>query len=87
MWHHLKYIFAFALPIGILLSFQHGGWWYYHPVLFSFGIVPIIDAVLPRDESNLSEKAEKNFKNAYDLSKQHLRSGKVYEHLLKIQAI
>ena len=30
---------------------------------------------------------EKNFKNAYDLSKQHLRSGKVYEHLLKIQAI
>ena len=65
MWHHLKYIFAFALPIGILLSFQHGGWWYYHPVLFSFGIVPIIDAVLPRDESNLSEKAEKNLKNAF----------------------
>jgi anthranilate phosphoribosyltransferase len=30
---------------------------------------------------------EKNFKKAYELSKQHLRSGKVYEHLQKIQAV
>ena len=28
-----------------------------------------------------------NFKKAYEFSKQHLKSGKVYEHLLKIQAI
>ena len=34
----------------------------------------------------VSEK-EKNFQNAYEYSKQHLRSGKVYEHLKKIQAI
>ena len=30
---------------------------------------------------------EKNFKKAYESSKQHLKSGKVYEHLQKIQAI
>ena len=30
---------------------------------------------------------EKNFKNAYEIAKQHLKSGKVYEHLQKIQAI
>jgi len=30
---------------------------------------------------------EKNFKKAYELAKQHLKSGKVFEHLQKIQAI
>ena len=30
---------------------------------------------------------EKNFKKGYELTKQHLKSGKVYEHLQKIQAI
>jgi anthranilate phosphoribosyltransferase len=30
---------------------------------------------------------EKDFKKAYEFSKQHLKSGKVYEHLQKIQAI
>jgi anthranilate phosphoribosyltransferase len=30
---------------------------------------------------------EKDFKKAYELNKQHLRSGKVYQHLQKIQAI
>jgi len=30
---------------------------------------------------------EKNFKNAYEFTKQHLKSGKVYEHLLKIQNV
>ena len=30
---------------------------------------------------------EKNFKNAFELSKQHLKSSKVYEHLQKIQNI
>ena len=30
---------------------------------------------------------EKNFKEAYEFSKQHLKSGKVFDHLQKIQAI
>ncbi|MDA1197562.1 MAG: anthranilate phosphoribosyltransferase [Proteobacteria bacterium] len=30
---------------------------------------------------------EKNFKKAFDFSKQHLKSGKVYKHLQKIQSI
>ena len=34
----------------------------------------------------LSNK-EKDFKKSYELSKQHLSSGKVYEHLQKIQAV
>ena len=34
----------------------------------------------------LSNK-EKDFKKAYEFSKQHLRSGKVYKHLQKIQAV
>jgi len=32
-------------------------------------------------------KKEKNLKNSYNLSKQHLKSGKVFDHLKKIQAI
>jgi anthranilate phosphoribosyltransferase len=30
---------------------------------------------------------EKNFKKAYEFSKQHLKSGKVFDHLIKIQVI
>jgi alkane 1-monooxygenase len=65
MWHHLKYLFAFVLPIGILISFQYGGWWYYHPILFSFVIVPIIDVIIPKDESNLSEKEEDILRHSF----------------------
>jgi anthranilate phosphoribosyltransferase len=32
-------------------------------------------------------KKEKNLKNSYNLAKQHLKSGKVFDHLKKIQAI
>ena len=32
-------------------------------------------------------KKEKNFKKAFEFSKQHLKSSKVYKHLQKIQAI
>ena len=30
---------------------------------------------------------EKDFKNSFNLAKQHLKSGKVFNHLQKIQAI
>ena len=32
-------------------------------------------------------KKEKDFKNSYNSAKQHLKSGKVFDHLQKIQAI
>ncbi|MEX1192618.1 MAG: alkane 1-monooxygenase [Brumimicrobium sp.] len=65
MWHHLKYLFAFALPLGILISFSQEGWWFYHPVLFSFIIVPILDAVIPKDESNISNLNEGKLRKSY----------------------
>ena len=55
----LKYLFAYTVPISTVISFSSFGLGTYSAVLYAFVILPILDIVLGKDNSNLStEKSE-----------------------------
>ena len=55
----LKYLFAYTVPISTLISFSSFGLGTYSAVLYAFVILPMLDVVLGKDNSNLStEKSE-----------------------------
>lgn len=60
-----KYLFAFTLPILILFSFHLMGFWVWMPILFAFVLVPVLDAIVPADNSNVDEAEEVQLKNEW----------------------
>tara|TARA_B100001057_G_scaffold157469_2_gene158106 strand:+ start:440 stop:1480 length:1041 start_codon:yes stop_codon:yes gene_type:complete len=64
----LKYFFAYTVPISTLVSFSSFGLGTYSAVMYAFVILPILDIVLGKDNSNLStEKSEtKNINKIFD---------------------
>ena len=65
----LKYILVYSLPFGVYLSFTHEGWSTLLPVLYSFGIIPLLELLVKPDASNL-DKAEQELRKGdflYDL--------------------
>ena len=55
----LKYLFAYTVPISTLVSFSSFGLGTYSAVMYAFVVLPILDVVLGKDNSNLStEKSE-----------------------------
>ncbi len=65
MQRAIKYLFAFSLPVVVLYAFYAGGWHYYLPLVFSFVLVPILDAFIPLDASNLSPREEERWKDSF----------------------
>ncbi|MGM0478726.1 MAG: alkane 1-monooxygenase [Bacteroidota bacterium] len=65
MQRAIKYLFAFSLPAGVFHAFYIGGWYYFVPVIFSFVIVPLLDALIPLDATNLSPEEEERWKNSF----------------------
>ncbi len=64
----LKYLFAYTVPISTLVSFSSFGLGTYSAVMYAFVVLPILDIVLGKDNSNLStEKSEtKNINKVFD---------------------
>jgi alkane 1-monooxygenase len=51
----IKYLAVLLLPLVIYDSFSRGGLWTFFPLVFIFGIIPIIDAIIPPSSENKSE--------------------------------
>jgi alkane 1-monooxygenase len=49
------YFLVFMLPVMLMLGVELGGVWTAVPLLFMFGLIPLIDAVLEQDEWNHPE--------------------------------
>lgn len=65
----LKYILVYSLPFGVYLSFTHEGLGTLLPVLYSFGIIPLLELLVKPDASNIN-KAEQELRKEdflYDL--------------------
>lgn len=54
----LKYLTAFQIPVLVYLSLVLPGWWSFLVVGYLYGIVPIIDELLPRSALNMSAAEE-----------------------------
>ncbi|MDA7501918.1 alkane 1-monooxygenase [Chitinophagales bacterium] len=65
----LKYFPIFILPGLAFISFNSYGWAAWSLVLFIFAFIPVLELIIPSDESNLTEAEEEIEKKAfiYDL--------------------
>lgn len=55
----LKYLSAFLLAATVYVSFTNVGIWTYLPLLFSFGLIPLVELLFKPDAKNLSEEEKK----------------------------
>jgi alkane 1-monooxygenase len=65
----MKYFTAYLLPSTVVFAFLSDGWWTFFPVLFAFGIIPILEFVLGKNAYNLSDAERELVKEdkLYDL--------------------
>ena len=57
----LKYLFAYTVPLAAFISFTSTGVGTYAAVIYAFVVLPILDMVLGKNETNLGD-AERNNK-------------------------
>ncbi len=59
----LKYLTIVTLPIMVAISFEQRGWLTYLPVLYIFGLVPLLEIVIGKSSFNLDQDQESKEKN------------------------
>ncbi len=63
-----KYLLAFAAPVFVFFGIYLGGIWSFGSVFLAFGIIPLLELVLPGNTENLSDDEElsQNKKRFFD---------------------
>lgn len=60
----MKYLLAYTIPVICILGIYYEGFWTYAGVVFAFGILPVLELILPTDEKNYSQtEIESKLKN------------------------
>lgn len=60
----LKYLFGYTIPVMAILGLTLRGFWSFLTPAVAFGLIPLLELLLPQDDSNLSsEVASKKLKN------------------------
>ncbi len=54
----LKYLTVLSIPFTAYISLTYNGWLSYTTVLYAFGLVPLLELLLPQSEKNLSKVEE-----------------------------
>ena len=49
----LKYLSAYTIPLTVAVAFTHSGLWSYLPLLYSFGLIPLLELWLGGNPRNL----------------------------------
>jgi alkane 1-monooxygenase len=58
----MKYLFSLTITAATLWAFYSQGLWSYFTLIYAFGILPLLEWVIPIDSSNFTEK-EENLRN------------------------
>jgi alkane 1-monooxygenase len=56
--HFLRYSFVLILPLTAWVAFETGGFWSFLPILYGFGLIPLLELLIRPDPINLSETEE-----------------------------
>ncbi|MGB0811858.1 MAG: alkane 1-monooxygenase, partial [Flavobacteriaceae bacterium] len=56
----LKYLFAYTVPLAAFISFTSTGVGTYAAVIYAFVVLPILDMVLGKNETNLGDIERNN---------------------------
>ena len=59
----LKYLFVYTIPITVSIAFTQQGWLTFLPLVVFFGLVPLLELLLPPDRENMSKKIADDEKN------------------------
>jgi alkane 1-monooxygenase len=51
----LKYLTTYTLPLAVIFSFTSEGWHTFMPIIYAFGIIPLLELFIKPDARNLSE--------------------------------
>ena len=54
----MRYLFTFTAPALAVAAFLGHGWWTWAPVLYAFGLVPLLELIIPERHQNLSDEEE-----------------------------
>jgi alkane 1-monooxygenase len=55
MFRVIPFFLVFMLPLMLVLGLERGGIWTIAPLLFSFGLIPVLDAMLSQQRDNPDE--------------------------------
>jgi alkane 1-monooxygenase len=58
----LKYLAALTIPISALISIYFKEYWSFFTLIYVFGIIPLLEILLPQNMANYSERELKNKK-------------------------
>lgn len=50
----LRYLMAYSLPVTVAISFTSSGWLCFLPLIYGFGLIPVIDQLIGPRSANLS---------------------------------
>jgi alkane 1-monooxygenase len=56
-----KYMIAYIVPFSGWLALEKGGLWSWSTVILAFGIIPVLDAVIPTSDRNIPVELEANY--------------------------
>ena len=59
----LKYLFVYLLPVSVYISFNSEGIMSFLPIFLFFGLVPLLELVVPPDTANMDKKVAYDEKN------------------------
>ena len=51
----MKYLLAYLIPLISFIGIYVGNYWSFSGVVFTFGIVPIFELILPKDKKNYTD--------------------------------
>lgn len=71
MIYRLKYLFVYTIPVTVFIAFNQGGLWTFLPLIVFFGLVPLLELLLPPDRENMDKKLADDEKHQ-----------KVYDYIL-----
>ena len=61
--HRLKYLAVYSLPITVWFAFHAEGWWTLFPLLYLYGIIPLLELMVIPDSENMDQKLAYDEKN------------------------
>ncbi len=67
----LKYLFVYTIPITVLIAFNLEGIWTFLTFIVFFGLVPLLELMVPPDRANMDKKLADDEKNQ-----------KIYDYIL-----
>lgn len=61
-----NYLLVYTLPLSVIIAFQMNGIWTFMPIMIFFGLVPLLDLIIPPVKENMEkDEKQKHLKDSF----------------------